>query len=284
MAIRLRFQRAVTRNDLIPVKGHFRTETSSLALCWWLFPARSQALMTQLFTLFWLLMHSNSSYLISALQTAEGFLIHFTTLHPKSAAFRADPCLILSHTPRWARLTYDSVSLLEHGCAIFSCVSAVLDIWVICYKSADVWLVCHRCHKQRLLFFGGVLTPQPGELWLRSAKNCFVCNCAFFQHCRRNYRTEMDTFNIITLPFLFVRPSCQMPTFISWAICWDECQTSKVNVKWIVQWDALGSRPSGSTTYKREHLIFECILDFPSPNVHDSIRHPLVQRQSSLYQ
>lgn len=153
VARRFRFQRAVMRNDLIPVKGHFRTEKSSLALYWCLFPARSRALMTQLFTLFWLLMHSNSSYLISPPQTAEGFLIHFTTLHP----FRADPCLILSQTPRWARLTYDSVHF-GNTAALSSGVHLLFgtsESFIL--KSADVWLVCHRCHKQHLLvfFWGG---------------------------------------------------------------------------------------------------------------------------------
>lgn len=150
VARRFRFQRAVMRNDLIPVKGHFRTEKSSLALYWCLFPARSRALMTQLFTLFWLLMHSNSSYLISPPQTAEGFLIHFTTLHP----FRADPRLILSQTPRWARLTYDSVHFWNTA-ALSSGVHLLFgtsESFIL--KSADVWLVCHRWHKQLLFFLG----------------------------------------------------------------------------------------------------------------------------------
>lgn len=99
-------------------------------------------------------------------QTAEGFLIHFTTLHP----FRADPRLILSQTPRWARLTYDSVHFWNTA-ALSSGVHLLFgtsESFIL--KSADVWLVCHRWHKQLLFFLGWggvVLTPHPGELQLR---------------------------------------------------------------------------------------------------------------------
>lgn len=267
------------RNNLIPVKGHFRTETSSLALYWCLFLAPSFDDTAFHFVLATHALKELISHI--TLQTAEGFLIHFTTLHPKSAAFTADPRLILFHTPRWARLTYDSVSLLEHGCAIFSLLFGTSESFVIKVLMFDCCVT--GAIKSISCFLGGVLTPQPGELQLWSAKTCFVFKCAFFRQCKSNYRTEMDTFTVIALPFLFLRP-CPMPPFISWSVCWDECLTSKVNVKLIVQWDDLGLRPRGSTTYKREHLILECILGVPSPNVHDSIKHPLVQRQSSLYQ
>lgn len=174
--------------------------------------------------------------------------------------------MIVSHL--WNMATLSSVVHLLFGTS---------ELFVIKVLMFDV---CHRCHKPCALFFGEGPHTTTRRITALISQNLLCVQVCVLPAVQQELQDWNGHFYHHNSPIHF----CQMPPLISWSICWDECQTSKVNVKWIVQWDALGLRPSGSTTYKREHLIFECILDFPSPNVHDSIRHPLVQRQSSLYQ